>query len=216
MYLSRIVLDTKLRVTMAALASPNRMHGAVESCFQGEKQRNLWRIDWLSGQCYLLIASAQRPDMAGRATQFGSQMAGESKAYDPLLAKVKDGQGWHFRLCANPVHSATGEQQSGGARGKVYAHVTQLQQKQWLMDRAEKHGFALDPDGFEVVHSQWLRFRKGREPTHEVSLLRVTFEGLLRVIDAERFKETLITGIGREKAYGCGLLTITSSGGTNA
>ncbi|MCI5956432.1 MAG: type I-E CRISPR-associated protein Cas6/Cse3/CasE [Clostridiales bacterium] len=41
-----------------------------------------------------------------------------------------------------------------------------------------------------------------------VSLQAATFEGLLTVTDAERFRRTLTEGVGRGKAYGLGLLTI--------
>jgi len=38
--------------------------------------------------------------------------------------------------------------------------------------------------------------------------MAVTYEGILTVTDKERFRKTLIEGIGREKAYGMGLLTV--------
>ena len=47
------------------------------------------------------------------------------------------------------------------------------------------------------------RFAKMR-----VSLLAVTYEGVLRVTDAALFRRTLTEGIGRGKAYGMGLLTV--------
>ena len=37
---------------------------------------------------------------------------------------------------------------------------------------------------------------------------RVTYEGILTVTDRSKFVETLVTGIGREKVYGHGMLTI--------
>ena len=42
----------------------------------------------------------------------------------------------------------------------------------------------------------------------QVKLLGVTYEGLLTVTDAEKFREALTGGIGRGKAYGLGLLTV--------
>lgn len=39
-------------------------------------------------------------------------------------------------------------------------------------------------------------------------LSRVTFEGIIRITDINKFKHCLIHGIGREKAYGMGLLTV--------
>jgi CRISPR system Cascade subunit CasE len=41
-----------------------------------------------------------------------------------------------------------------------------------------------------------------------VSLYTVTYEGILEITDVELFKEVLTKGIGRGKAYGCGMLTI--------
>ena len=41
----------------------------------------------------------------------------------------------------------------------------------------------------------------------------MAFEGRLKVEDADVFKDALVNGIGREKAYGMGLLTIARNGG---
>ena len=85
----------------------------------------------------------------------------------------------------------------------------QTVQKKWLISRAEKLGFLLKENEFQTVQSKWYDFRKrsGAGSVH-IRLLSVTFEGNLTVTDAIRFKETLCHGIGREKAYGQGLLTI--------
>ena len=47
MYLSRVELDLTRRSTMEALAAPQKLHGAVESAFAGERRRRLWRLDRL-------------------------------------------------------------------------------------------------------------------------------------------------------------------------
>ena len=85
-------------------------------------------------------------------------------------------------------------------RGKVRGQ----NQRQWLAERAEKHGFRLE--GFDVVQSRWLRFyKKNGRP---VTLLSVTYEGLLEVTDMALFRDVMTNGIGRGKAYGQGLLTV--------
>lgn len=206
MYLSRVILDDQKRETMRLLSSPEYVHGAVEQGFPGEKQRRLWRLDWFKGQCCLLVLSAQEPDFSALARQYGIQgrmPPWESKPYDPLLKRLQNGQPWRFRLKANPVRSVKVE---GENRGKVMAHVTQEQQKQWLLMRAKEGGFALNLDDFEVVHTEWLRFYKSG--SRLVTLRTATFEGCLTVSDADAFKETLLKGLGRAKAYGCGLLTL--------
>ena len=51
-----------------------------------------------------------------------------------------------------------------------------------------------------------------RDRSKEVRLLSVTFEGVLTVTEAARFRETLTQGLGRGKAYGNGLMTVVSIG----
>jgi CRISPR system Cascade subunit CasE len=43
---------------------------------------------------------------------------------------------------------------------------------------------------------------------HTLTFGSVTFEGVLQVIDADKFRESLVQGIGTGKAYGFGLLSI--------
>ena len=49
-----------------------------------------------------------------------------------------------------------------------------------------------------------------KEPTEAAGkcIKGVTYEGMIRVTDEELFKELLVSGIGRGKAYGMGLFTI--------
>ncbi|MDD3400135.1 MAG: type I-E CRISPR-associated protein Cas6/Cse3/CasE [Eubacteriales bacterium] len=203
MFLSRVELDPKRRDTMRALASPSMLHGAIETGFMGERKRNLWRIDYLGEHCYLMVLSEDEPNFTELTAQFGVKEDWQTKSYDPLLERITQGQCWQFRLCANPVQS---EPIKGEKRGKIRAHVTQEQQKQWLMERAERYGFLLKTDDFDVVDTRWYRFKKRGQ--HEITLRTATFEGTLQITNAEQFIQTLINGVGREKAYGCGLLTI--------
>lgn len=199
---------------MRALTSLQLLHGAVEQSFEGNRQRNLWRIDWLGNTCYLLVLSAERPDFTHIAEQFGyPDSKGETKDYDPLLARLQVDQVWGFRLTANPTRSSFKDKGKVSGRGRVFAHVTQEQQRQWLLMRAESYGFTLEENAFDVVHMQWKKFLKGKDGNREVALHTATFEGVLTISDLECFKQTLLSGIGRAKAYGCGLLTIARLGG---
>lgn len=203
MFLTRMKLDTDNRNTMRALIAPNRIHGAVESAFSGERNRSLWRIDNLQGQTYLMLLSEETPDLTNAASQFGFG-SWETVPYDPLLKRITKGSRWNFRLVANPTASKA---QGKDERGKVFAHVTQKYQKEWLLKRSADHGFSLDEDSFDVKKSQWFHFqKKARGP--EVSLLQVTFEGRLTVMNPEMFRKMLTEGIGRAKAYGMGLMTV--------
>lgn len=209
MYLSRVALDPTRRSTMTALAAPQKFHGAVESAFSGERRRRLWRVDRLGEKLYLLVLSEEIPDLSGMAEQFGTGAVPETRNYDPLLERITPGSRWQFRLAANPTKSCKNPADSQ-ARGTVMTHCTTQYQKQWLLDRAAKHGFALTEDSFTVTRVQWHHFAK--HGTHPVSLLAVTYEGVLQVTDPEAFRVLLCQGMGRGKAYGLGLLTVMRGG----
>lgn len=215
MYLSRIELDAKLRETMRALSSPQILHGAIEQGFTDKANRKLWRVDWLDDACYLLVLSQEKPDYTHIASQFGypfQQPPWQTKDYNRLMSRLQRGQQWHFRLRANPTRSSFKEKDKTSGRGKVYAHVTPEQQKQWLLQKAESYGFSLAEDEFNVVNTQRLLFQKGKSRLR-VTINTAVFEGHLTITDLERFRHTLLRGIGRAKAYGCGLLTIARPNG---
>ena len=46
------------------------------------------------------------------------------------------------------------------------------------------------------------------EAGNRISFISVTYEGILTVSDKEMFVKALTEGIGREKAYGMGMLTV--------
>lgn len=207
MYLTRIALDTRKRETMRALCSVNMIHGAIESSFPGERRRRLWRIDVLNGVTWLLLYSETEPDLTGLQAQFGVPgRPWETKSCDALLARIANGTRWRFRLVANPTRSEPSGTKD--KRGKVVAEGSVPAQREWLVRHAEPNGFALQSGSFDVVRSEWKQFRKRRENGRTVSVLQATYEGILEVQDAERFREVLFQGIGRGKAYGMGMMTV--------
>ena len=210
MYLSRIKLNTSLRKTMQALAAPNLFHGAIESAESGERTRKLWRIDDLYDDKYLLILSNDPIDFSAVAEQFGYGTEYECKSYDRLLDRIENGSIWHFRLKSNPTIQSKKSTSSNG-RGKVFAHKTTSYQEEWLRKKAECNGFSLIDGEWSVTGSKWYVFKKNRSQKSQVKMLSVTYEGLLTVTDTELFKNALTKGIGREKAFGMGLITIAGA-----
>jgi CRISPR system Cascade subunit CasE len=194
---------------MRTLTNPSLLHGALESSFSGERQHPLWRLDHLNGATYLLLLSRDQPDLTHAGEEFGfPELGWESRDYSPLLQRIERDSLWHFRLVANPTKSVPAP--NGGKRGKVCAHTIPQYQKQWLREQGEKHGFQVTEESFDVMEQQWLHFLKGKERGKAISLLAVTYEGVLRVADLERFRDALCRGLGRGKAYGMGLLTVVS------
>jgi len=199
MFLSRIPLDISNRNTLRALSSPNKFHGALESCFSGERERNLWRLDPLNGQLYFLVLTETIPDFSGFCQQFAKEgTSWETKSYNSFLETIQNNNTFHFRLTANPTKKIS--------HGKRVAHITEEYQKKWLMQKSVSCGFSLSPESFSTVQNQWYYFTKHNQ--RSVSLLAVTYEGILKVTDAEKFRNAMNSGIGHGKAYGMGLLTV--------
>lgn len=73
----------------------------------------------------------------------------------------------------------------------------------WLQARAEQHGFALDPN---ALRADGYAQQGGKRA--ELRFSTVDFNGTLTVTDRERFAQALKGGIGRAKAFGCGLLLV--------
>ena len=213
MFLSRVELNEYRRDTMRAIESPQVMHAAVMASFgafdSNDDDRVLWRLDRLGNALYLLVQSRRRPDFTHIVEQFGRPAAGQTwdtLEYDHFLDSIAEGSVWRFRLRANPTHSVMEE---GSSRGKVCHHVTAEQQMMWLKSKAERCGFTIESDypsiGADIVQREVRRFKRGGKT---VTLSTVTFEGVLQVTDAELFRKSMAEGIGRAKAYGCGLLTV--------
>jgi len=209
MYLSRVKINDTLRNSRSALANPQVMHALVAGCFDNtkERQRPLWRIDTLSATTYLLLVSLEKPDLSNLLSQLTLDDDQEAiiKEYDQFLSRIGNGDIFRFRLTANPVHSLM-PKNGKSERGKIYGQVTVEQQKSWLQKRSEKNGFELIH--FDVASRGERNFKRNNET---VTLTVATFEGVLKVIDADALRQVLMQGLGRAKAYGCGLMTVARS-----
>lgn len=86
-------LDVGKRRTVLALSCPSIFHGIVEQAFPGQREHALWRIDSLRGKQYLMILSAEAPDLIEAVCQVGVDgESWESKDYSPLLERIQIGR----------------------------------------------------------------------------------------------------------------------------
>ncbi|MFI9229908.1 type I-E CRISPR-associated protein Cas6/Cse3/CasE [Streptomyces rimosus] len=52
-----------------------------------------------------------------------------------------------------------------------------------------------------------------KQAGQDIRFTRVTFDGRLRITDLPAFRHTPTHGLGKSKAYGCGLMTLATAGG---
>lgn len=236
MYLTRFRVNTGRSEARRLLGSPHRTHGAVNASFptpparDGSGPRVLWRVDRNTpSETLLYIVSPTRPDLTHLVEQAGWPASDEpgwtTFMYADFLTALHPGDTWGFRLTANPVHNIRHEHLKEGDPTKRAAHKTPRHQMTWLLKRQEQAGFEIVQkpverrllprgDKYELIVRDQVPLRFHRTPARtgrdDVQITRVTFDGRLRVTDADLFRRTLTHGLGKAKAYGCGLMTLAA------
>lgn len=224
MYLSCVELNPHAAETYRLVASPYRMHAAVEAaCDRGaateagnEIGRVLWRLDDsdATGEVRLFIVSPDLPIEAELCSRLHVDASAiRTKDYTPRLEELAEGQLWAFRLKANPVRKVLcdkGLEPRPDVIGTLQGAVTMSQQIEWLLKRSAANGFEVVPNDEgepQLVVSQ-RRKEKFLRNHKTVTLVTARYDGILRVTDAGAFRKALVSGIGRAKGFGCGLLTV--------
>ena len=78
--------------------------------------------------------------------------------------------------------------------------------KNWFASRADSWGFEVEPQHLEILKTDVLSFSDKRG--HRVTINQAHITGCLTVTDKPRFTNSFRAGLGRAKAFGCGLLQI--------
>lgn len=219
MFLTKIELDPARRLARKYLGSPQVMHAVIMKAAGSPPEagtgRVLWRVDHGAvTSLYLLTPTV--PDCEQIVAEAGVP-GGQARSldYSPFLGRLEEGQVWAFRLTANPSRAVP---RGPGTRGKLQGHVTVEQQRKWLIDRAPGYGFELLPAGDDESESLVTVVRRGRPVfgrynpqqgrREQVTINQTVYEGLMRVTSPEALRGALVEGMGRSKAYGCGLMTL--------
>lgn len=207
MYLSRVEIDYKNRLTSKELNHLGAFHNWVEQSFPKEiesnkRSRKLWRIDNLQNRSYLLVLSEDKPDL-NMLEKYGVKGTGETKDYSEFLNSLESGDRMRFRVVLNTTKSISNRK---FGRGKVIPLTSEEDQIKYFLDRSEKNGFELHPEDFYLVRSGFEKVLKNGE--QRLDLIKAEFQGELTIIDIEKFKDTLVSGIGKKKAYGFGMITV--------
>lgn len=220
MFFSRVWIDASRRGARRLLASPQRVHAVVAGATEDGSRttRPLWRLDAGQAGLQLLVVSAAEPDFTSLLEQcdIPAEDGWQTTSYEPFLSTLEAGQTWQFRLAANPVKNVRQVTDPAALpRGKRVPVVGIEGVNAWLLSRSERMGVILDPNGFVVAEKRPETFHKRKNTrkddtgtTLRVSISRVVYDGILQVKDPEALRNTLTTGAGSAKAYGCGLLTL--------
>ncbi|WP_044377876.1 type I-E CRISPR-associated protein Cas6/Cse3/CasE [Streptomyces noursei] len=165
----------------------------------------LFRIDDTHTGPHILLQSTHQPDLTRLPEGYGTH---QSRPLDTLLNALKPGLSIRYRCAASPVRKP------GATTRALYnlpavVPLTGAHADEWWTRQADLAGIkAL------TLHSHPLDAAQAtRQPDHSGSPQRIhhartRFDGSATITDPDLLRQKITEGIGRGKAYGCGLLTI--------
>ena len=203
-------LDPHHRETRAVVADAQLMHKAVMAGFDdqlpdrdffadGTKPHPTHRADH-----HILHAVDTRPD--GQIwVMVQADIPGNwsnARIADALIEPVEPAKHTpaanghiHYQIVANPTFSPAGTR-------KKFTLTKPAEIEEWWRRKANGIGLNLDGHRINIMDTQRLRSKTKRGLT--LTTTRIGGDGV--VVDHDAFTEALRTGVGRGKAYGCGLL----------
>ncbi|MEX2985735.1 type I-E CRISPR-associated protein Cas6/Cse3/CasE [Streptomyces sp. C36] len=212
LWLTRIQPDLRHRDARRDLASAVGMHHRLMMLFPdgaGDRARErmgvLYRIEdapgGAQGTSHILVQSHVAPALDRLPSGYGTAAA---KDITQLLHVLTNGLEVRYRITASAVRKSGPTTRAAGAQAIVPLNGHAAEQW-WQRQAEEKAGLKLTS-----VHTTPLDAARGErsQDKQRIRHVRTCFEGTAYITDAEALKQTLLTGIGRGKAYGCGLLSL--------
>ncbi|MBE9571215.1 MAG: type I-E CRISPR-associated protein Cas6/Cse3/CasE [Proteobacteria bacterium] len=223
MYFSRIILQEDAQNApdfWRVFRDPYSLHQAIWQMFADHADRKrdfIYRLDQDGKRPLIYTVSERKPDMGLGLWYI------ETKEYEP---KIRTDMQLAFMLRVNPVRTKRDENRKQHRHDVVMEAKTRLKQQgtkqnernplatlvqeegcNWLMARAEKHGFVINPIKIRADGYQQHRFFK-KKGSRSIQFSTLDFNGILTVIDPDLFIETLYKGIGSAKGFGCGMMMV--------
>lgn len=199
-WLTRIALDLRHSAARRDLSDITAMHRRVMSLVPddlGEQARHragvLFRLDYTVAGPVLLIQTALPPDPSRLPDGYGTV---DTRDISPLLKALTSGMAVHYRIAANASKKAW----KGDIAGKIVALSGRTAEEWW--ERKAK------ANGLDVRHLRAQPQPAARGRTFPVFHAITLFEGKAVIADADQVRAAVLSGIGRGRSYGCGLLSL--------
>jgi CRISPR system Cascade subunit CasE len=222
---SVLTMDARHPYTAKSLVDAQDMHRTVMSGFRGwvadgdadaRSQMGVlstWSVDLKEGVLVLVVQSRVPGDWTG--------MPRGALTDKPHVLTVdrtlRTGDSLTFRTVVNPVHSRpSGPPTPGRSRGHRTAHTRPDHVRNWFVRRLQPAGEPRKgPDGVvrigatadhEALAVRMLPAVTSAGPHASLRIARAEIRGTLTVTDPAALVDGMTQGIGRGRAYSCGLL----------
>lgn len=199
-WLTQITPDFRNPEARRDLADAVRMHQRIMSLVPnglGDQPRRqagvLYRIEEAQAGARILAQTAIQPNLGKLPAGYGKTQA---RDLGPLLRWLREGTLVRYRLNANTCLRK--------ARSKEVVPLRGTDAEKWWTDRAPACGLNLQ----SLLSRSPGDIVRGADPNKRVRHALTQFNGVATVTDPGALTTAIITGIGRGKSHGCGLLSI--------
>ncbi|HRJ34274.1 MAG TPA: type I-E CRISPR-associated protein Cas6/Cse3/CasE [Fimbriimonadaceae bacterium] len=202
LYLSRLILNANHPQAKSEAMHPYELHRTICKAFENpEEARILFRADAdRPGEVHVIVQSLVAPEW-DRVIAKDGYITDKDEPKQVELTGLRAGLPLRFRLRCRPS-KRVGEPGSPDV-GKRKSLKDKDEIFDWLHRKGEESGFEVKDVGFDRVY--WYESREGKQ---EKPLGAVQFDGVLIVTDPDKLREAVRNGIGPQKAYGFGLLSL--------
>lgn len=213
LYLTRLTLNPRSREARRDAASAYELHRTLRTCLFADHPegsgRALFRVerDADTGLSTAIIQSPHAPNLAALPSNYWLFPPEVRSDYAEKLQAMTAGQYLRFRLLANP----TVKRKNKVGKPARYGLYKEDKQRKWLADKLADGGAKLIDFNSNKIAIQSFRKHNGGEKaqTH----FAVRFDGILQVVDHDKLRATIASGIGSAKGYGFGLLSLAPARG---
>lgn len=180
------------------------LHRVVYSLYQDVRDEKDKQSSEASGILYAdqggdyrgrkILMLANREPMAKVDGQYGDVLS------KPIPDNFLEHQQYRFKVIVNPTRRDSASRKLVVVRGReAVAH--------WFTERASSSwGFEVSSPHLQVDKIEVLQFKDKNQ--RQVTIGQAHVQGLLRITDKDQFINSFTLGVGRGRAYGCGLLQI--------
>jgi CRISPR system Cascade subunit CasE len=214
-WLTRIIPDPRsrdARCDTQGTAAPINLHRRLMSLFPkdiGPDARArlgvLFRTEDTPTGPHILLQSTHHPDVNGLPDGYGTTL---TRPLDPLLDALRAGLTVRYRCVASAVRKPGATTRANYGLPAVVP-LRGAAADEWWLRQADTVGLKpliLQSQALDTVHGQ--RGTSGAAAEQRIRHARTQFDGTAAIVDPDLLRTKITEGIGRGKAYGCGLLSI--------
>ncbi len=203
LWLARVRMNARNAQVRRDLRGVEDLHRTVMSMFpdiESESPREemgvLHRLDIVNERPVLLVQTNREPNLSALAEGYGDVAVVSLRT---LFEKLEPGVAVRYRLLVN----ATKRPKTGEMAGKRVA-LGAADTVKWWGERAPSVGLTLAEEPTTVKDT----LTGGSSQGAKVTLRPWRLDGVADVADVEKLEAGVRAGIGRGRAYGCGLLSL--------